>query len=360
MPNSVLWVGLVAIWLFVLVPMFLKGRPEVAKTTDAVRKTRLVTRGGSTRSSSRGRVAAGAHPSDASYKRTVKAATVAAQAADAGDAAKETEADEDNVDAVAYDEETVEMKKVVTVDAELVDTDDAEETADGDDSIVDAEFADGAEDVTEVIEVVDDDLDEDAEYDDGDDLDEDAEYADADDDDYDDELETVAAQGDSDDVEAEKEKPARPRGRGGYNPEIDQTRGDVRYRERQRVLFGLLALTLLAVGAGVLLGVIGWVATGVAAIALIAYLVYLRRAVRTEVQIRKQRMARLEKSRREADARRRREIAEPELAERIPRRLRRPGSVVLEIDDEDPVFEHLPPFQRRRVMREDEDFRRVG
>jgi hypothetical protein len=32
----------------------------------------------------------------------------------------------------------------------------------------------------------------------------------------------------------------------------------------------------------------------------------------------------------------------------VPSRLRRPGSVVLEIDDEDPIFEHLDyaPFAR--------------
>ena len=35
-------------------------------------------------------------------------------------------------------------------------------------------------------------------------------------------------------------------------------------------------------------------------------------------------------------------------------------AVVLEIDDEDPVFEHLPPYQRRRVMREEPEYRRVG
>ncbi|MFW0791300.1 gephyrin-like molybdotransferase receptor GlpR [Gordonia sp. CPCC 205333] len=387
MPNSVLWVGLVAIWLFVLVPMFIKGRPEVAKTTEAVRRTRLLHRGGAVRAKSRSRIASGAHPHDASYKRTVKAA-MSAKAAAAADAkaaeadSSSDDADAESVGAVAYEEKTVEMKKVapVTVDAELVEDDAAEDVVAEDDSIVDAEYDDSSEDVTEVIDVVgedsdaeyDDDLDEDAEY--NDELDEDAEYVDeldenaeydddldgdAEYDDYDDDLETVAAQ-DHDDVESEQEQGSRPRGRGGYNPELDQSRGDVRYRERQRVLIGLLALTLLAVGAGVLFGMIGWIATGVAVVALTAYLAYLRRAVRTEAQIRKQRTARLEKSRREADARRRREIAEPELAERIPRRLRRPGSVVLEIDDDDPIFEHLPPFQRRRVMREDEDFRRVG
>lgn len=339
MPNSVLWVGLVAIWLFVLVPMFIKGRPEVTKTTDAVRRTRLLARGGSSRRTSRSRVSAGEHPHDASYQSSTK---------------------DEPSEAVAYEEETVEMKKVapVTVDAELVDADGAADDADGDDdSIVDAQFDDGSDDVTEVIDVV-------AEDDDSEDIDSDTEVdAESEVDHYDvddeyDYAEPDAAQ--DDDAEGGKRKRTRPRGRGGYNPEVDKTRGDARYRERQRVLIGLLAVTLLAVGAGVMFGLVGWVATGLIAVALVTYLAYLRRAVRSESQIRRQRMARLERSRRDADVRRRREIAEPELAERIPPRLRRPGSVVLEIDDEDPTFEHLPPFQRRRVMREDEDFRRVG
>lgn len=354
MPNSVLWVGLVAIWLFVLVPMFIKGRPEVTKTTDAVRQTRLLARGGSSRrtsrGSSRGRVAAGEHPHDATYQQSAK-----------GEAGK----------TVAYDEETVEMKKVppVTVDAELVDAESVDNSADDveaeDDSIVDAELEDGSDDVTEVIDVVADDAEDEAGADDDsgdvDEYDDDAEYDDLVDDDDDDDAETVAAEdGVGGGADGAKRKRTRPRGRGGYNPEVDKTRGHTRYRERQRVLIGLLAVTLLAVGAGVVFGLFGWVATGVAAVVLVTYLAYLRRAVRTESQIRRQRMSRLERSRREADVRRRREIAEPELAERIPRRLRRPGSVVLEIDDEDPTFEHLPPFQRRRVMREDEEFRRVG
>ena len=103
-------------------------------------------------------------------------------------------------------------------------------------------------------------------------------------------------------------------------------------------------------------------ATGVTAMMLVGYLFYLRRATRTEQKIRAQRAARAARTRRQEAERRRREAETPEFASAPPPpRLRRPGgAVVLEIDDEDPVFEHLPPYQRRRVMREEPEYRRVG
>ena len=95
---------------------------------------------------------------------------------------------------------------------------------------------------------------------------------------------------------------------------------------------------------------------------LVGYLAYLRRAVKTEQQIRAQRLARAKRSARAEEERRRRAAAVPEFAAAPPPpRLRRPGgATVLEIDDEDPVFDHIPPFQRRRMDREDLQYRRVG
>ena len=67
MPTSVLWVCLVAVWLFVLVPMVIKGRPQMKKSTDAAKATRLLHRGG-TRTRTARRRASGAHPHDPSWK----------------------------------------------------------------------------------------------------------------------------------------------------------------------------------------------------------------------------------------------------------------------------------------------------
>ncbi|HCS59081.1 MAG TPA: hypothetical protein DIW80_19590 [Gordonia polyisoprenivorans] len=111
-----------------------------------------------------------------------------------------------------------------------------------------------------------------------------------------------------------------------------------------------------------LFGQYGWIATGVTGVLFVGYLFYLRRTVKAEQQIRAQRIARARRAAKADAERERREMQTPEFAAAPPPpRLRRPGgAVVLEIDDEDPVFDHLPPFQRRRVMREDEDFRQAA
>ncbi|MBJ7290964.1 MAG: hypothetical protein JHC79_18815, partial [Williamsia sp.] len=72
MPNSVLWVCLVAIWLFVLVPMVIKGRPEVRKRTEATLATRVINRGGRAMSKASSKVARGRHPHDADWVAPVR------------------------------------------------------------------------------------------------------------------------------------------------------------------------------------------------------------------------------------------------------------------------------------------------
>ncbi|MFT4202101.1 gephyrin-like molybdotransferase receptor GlpR [Gordonia sp. (in: high G+C Gram-positive bacteria)] len=152
-------------------------------------------------------------------------------------------------------------------------------------------------------------------------------------------------------------------GRGGYDPEVDKERLDLKYKERQRVLLTLVGLTLLAVVAGAVFGMPGWIATGIVAFGLVAYLFFLRRAVKNETQIRQRRLARLERSRREQVARRRREFDEAPMRAAAPvpaprPRLRRPsGMAVLEIDDEDPAFDHLPLYREPRMMDSGDDYR---
>ena len=136
-----------------------------------------------------------------------------------------------------------------------------------------------------------------------------------------------------------------------------------RYRERQRVAIALLTFVVISIALGAFLGLIGWIATGITVVMLFAYLAYLRSAVRNEQRLRAQRAARVARQRRQDEERRRREMAAPQfvpVVEPAPQMRRPGGAVVVEIDDEDPIFDHIPPFQRRRVMREDEDFRRAA
>ena len=67
----------------------------------------------------------------------------------------------------------------------------------------------------------------------------------------------------------------------------------------------------------------------------VLYLGYLRRQTRIEERVRRRRMQRMARSQLGVENTYDREY------DVVPSRLRRPGAVVLEIDDEDPIFEHL-------------------
>ena len=140
-------------------------------------------------------------------------------------------------------------------------------------------------------------------------------------------------------------------------------RDAIRYRERQRVMIGLIALLIIAIAAGAIVGLGGWIATGVVAVGLIAYLGFLRKAVMKEQQVRAQRAARAARLRREEAQRREREAQRAQFVVRDPepRRLRKPGgATVLEIDDEDAIFEHLPRPHRNLALYGEPEYRRVA
>ena len=107
----------------------------------------------------------------------------------------------------------------------------------------------------------------------------------------------------------------------------------------------LMAMTLVLAGsvaaAYTVLPGTWWVVGSLGAVTLL-YLVYLRRQTRIEERMRRRRAQRLARSRLGVENTDDREF------DVVPARLRRPGSVVLEIDDEDPIFEHLDyaPFAR--------------
>ena len=463
MPNSVLWVCLVAVWLFVLVPMVIKGRPQMRKSTVAAKETRLLHRGG-TRTRSDRRRSAGSHPHDPSWTSRransdrAESATAVLDDEDDDERAEGDQSDVENVDSgrldadhdaisadadaddnaapttmrraratdtvapsvddtddsdvfadadldgesdadhdhdhdeeITLDGEFVDAERD-EVDEELDDVEDAEiasmeemaageqeqaDLDDGDleDSADDHEFVDSdSEFATDDADDYDDDYDVDDEYDADDEFDE-AEFDDADDYDADDYADADEYDDLADDVETDRdgvaEAPARSRPRSAdtasrsrrrsvYSPDARQS--ELRYRERQRVLIGLLTMLVIAGGVGFFVGLPGWIATGVLAVMLVAYLGYLRRTVAMEQKIRAQRAARARRSERELATRRRRADAAAAFESAPPPpRLRRPGgATVLEIDDEDPVFDHLPPFQRRRIMREDDGLRRAA
>ncbi|MBW4719096.1 divisome protein SepX/GlpR [Saccharothrix obliqua] len=153
-----------------------------------------------------------------------------------------------------------------------------------------------------------------------------------------------------DDYEEIAHRPYRP-GRGGYDPETAAIVAQAKYAFRRRVVAALLLLALASgVVAGFFVPLVWW---GHAAVdlALVGYLGYLRRQVRIEEEVRARRQARLAQSRRRPVAR---PVAVPDPEESVeaeevaglapqPRFEHhvRPGTVVVDTDDEDPVFVEL-------------------
>jgi ABC-type multidrug transport system fused ATPase/permease subunit len=165
-------------------------------------------------------------------------------------------------------------------------------------------------------------------------------------------------------------------GRGGFDPEAAAVIARAKYAFRQRVVLAMIIGAILTgVAAGVVFAQLWW-AHGFIDLVLVSYLVYLRRQVRIEDEIRERRLVRMQRVRRaqaaqaaaqaEAYARAAQYVEEPaqeprtveEYVEEIyhhdepARRERvvdappappvyRGNAVVVDVDDEDPAFDYL-------------------
>jgi hypothetical protein len=171
---------------------------------------------------------------------------------------------------------------------------------------------------------------------------------------------------------AERDRAGYRPGRGGFDPEAAEIAARAKYGFRQRVVVILLVVAVgTAAVAGFLVPLVWW-GHGLADVALVGYLVYLRRQVRIEEEIRQRRLARFNSTRaprrppgtgtpaprpsasasveddfeEEVDDVDAVEVVEPvrrEVVERRPSptsRIRR-SAVVVDLDDEDPAFEEL-------------------
>jgi hypothetical protein len=161
---------------------------------------------------------------------------------------------------------------------------------------------------------------------------------------------------------AERDRPGYRPGRGGFDPEAAEIAARAKYGFRQRIVVILLVIAVsTAAVAGFLVPLVWW-GHGAVDVVLVGYLVYLRRQVRIEEEIRQRRLARFNSSRTprrpapprpavqdeeiEAPEVEDVEVVEPvrrEVVERRPSptsRVRR-SAVVVDLDDEDPAFEEL-------------------
>ena len=308
-PQSLLWISLVVLWLFVLVPMLVSKRDAVRRTSDVALATRVLNSATAARLIKRGGPAAG-HRSDPDWQP------------------EEDEYDDDLEDVDDDETEDASPSRVVTVSAAALVEDAAPDHPEFDVVDPDSEALplSATAEVDKTAEDTDTEVDLAVEYDDeGEAFDDDAdqyEYID-----------------DTSGIPIAEESPmiATPAFDRRHRYDADKAAAVVarKYAARKRVLM-LMALTLvLSAATAFLLTSAAWWFFSVESAVTVLYLGYLRRQTRIEERVRRRRMQRMARSQLGVENTYDREY------EVVPSRLRRPGAVVLEIDDEDPIFEHL-------------------
>jgi hypothetical protein len=337
-PQSLLWISLVVLWLFVLVPMLISKRDAVRRTSDVALATRVLNTSSGARLLRRGRPAAGHNsdphwqPSDddvdddldedlheASPERSVVRAAVVES---------ELGSERDYLDVDVVDEDSGALPIGASANEAVAQVDEPEGQSDE----LPLDFGDEPEEP----EVDAEDADEDADADEPE-----AEYeSDGTEDEYEyvDDSSGLEAPSESDLQIADSISAARRRRSEARAATIDARK----YKFRKRMLTVLTVLTVFAGIAAVTLSSVAWWACGSMGAITLLYLAYLRRQTRIEARLRRRRAQRIARSRLGV------ENTDDHEFDVVPSRLRRPGSVVLEIDDEDPIFEHLDyaPFAR--------------
>jgi hypothetical protein len=310
-PQSLLWISLVVLWLFVLVPMLVSKRDAVRRTSDVALATRVLNNSSAARLIKRGKPAAG-HRSDPDWQPEEDEHNDLDE--DAEEADETDEADDEapsRVLATVAAPLSAEEAGPDYLDVDVIDPDSAALPA------AHAESDDADDTDTEVNLAI--------EYDDeGEAFDDEKQYE------YIDDTSGIPIAED----QPLRAAPANDR-RHRFDPEKAAALAARKYAARRRVLM-LMALTLvLSATTAFLLTPSAWGFFSVIAVATVLYLGYLRKQTRVEERVRRRRMQRMARSHLGVENTYDREY------DVVPSRLRRPGAVVLEIDDEDPIFEHL-------------------
>lgn len=334
-PQSLLWISLVVLWLFVLVPMLTNRRDAVRRTSDVALATRVLNSSRTVRLRRRGRGPASGHLSDPDWRPSAEdldgddrenrapGRSVVMVATEEQDVDSETDyLDVDVVEdsgALPIGGFAAKGKPVVVAESDVptLEFGETDNTDDIDEDKSDYQAADAA-----------DDEHDDHEHDDHE----------HDDDEGRDEYEYVA---DSSGLEAPSDVDLRiadsmsASRRRRYESTTAEAVTARKYRFRARALT-VMSVLLLASGVAAFTwsSPMWWVCGSVGAVTAI-YLAYLRRQTRIEARVRRRRAQRVARSRLGV------ENTSDQEFDVVPARLRRPGAAVLEIDDEDPVFEHL-------------------
>jgi hypothetical protein len=361
-PQSLLWISLVVLWLFVLVPMLISKRDTVRRTSDVALAARVVNTGRSARLLRRRRGPAAGHFSDPHWAPTEDDHDLDFEGDDEMTAPRKTvvlaasntvtESLYLDVDVVELDSGALPVGAAAAEQAELP----LDLGLDGPEAGFEEEFEEALEDFereseqkpasvdeapddsTQAIRTVDEADFEGDELEDADDLEYEDEYDEAESDgtehdyEYVDDTSGLEAPSEAEGEAPESMSHARRR---SYETATAAAVSARKYKFRKRMLLAMgVALLASAIVAYLVTPTMWWVCGTVGAVTLL-YLGYLRRQTRIEERVRRRRAQRMARSRLGVENTNDGEF------DVVPSRLRRPGSVVLEIDDEDPIFEHL-------------------
>ena len=336
-PQSLLWISLVVLWLFVLVPMLISKRDAVRRTSDVALATRVLNGTTSGRLLKRGGPASG-HRSDPDFRPSEDDLEENFDEDDYDDDYEhEEEEEEEPQKTVVLAAPVVEDAEPDYLDAEVIDEPSGAlpvgesaieegELAETDELTLNFEEPEAQEENvdTAVYEIATDEYEDDE--------------ADGTDDEYEyvEDSSGLEAAEESDRQVADSMIAARRR---RYDPAKAAAISARKYKFRKRMLAFMTLVMLGSAAAAYFAAPMsapwGWYACGGTGAVTLLYLGYLRRQTRIEERVRRRR------AHRAARARLGVENTEDRDMDLLPSRLRRPGSVVLEIDDEDPIFEHL-------------------
>jgi hypothetical protein len=366
-----LCISLVVLWLFVLVPMLISKRDTVRRTSDVALATRVLNTGRRARLLRRTGPAAGHfsdpdwRPSETDHDEVLDDEEVEREEAPSrrpvvlAAAAVQTEPDYLDVDIVEMDSgalpvgasaaaaaeevvdpqlplefddstQTFSVEDLTEVDTEEVTEEVAEEVTEEviEDDVVEEEVVEEAnpafepaftagpefasDDTTDIFEPLDDGTQHDYEYVD--------------------DSSGLEAPSEADLRLADSMSQARAQ---RYESKTSAAVSARKFKFRKRVLFIMGVLLVATAAAAFLVSPTFWYACGATGGITVLYLGYLRRQTRIEERVRRRRAQRMMRARLGVESTQDTEF------DVVPSRLRRPGAVVLEIDDEDPIFEHL-------------------
>lgn len=325
-PQSLLWISLVVLWLFVLVPMLIGKRDAVRRTSDVALATRVLNGDAGSRLLKRGGPAAG-HRSDPDWKPEQEPAEDEFMVADED---QRHNSDADTEELHRSGRAVVKVATAEPAEPDYLDVDVVEDSG----ALPAGASAGAAEPAAVAVDGdgASDETDAGAE----------TEASGGDDDGCDNVEDSSGLEPEADAREEEDEEYEAPYP--SVAPGSRRRRFDSRnaaavsarkymFRKRVLMVMGVILVGSATAAFGLTPG--AWWICGSATAVTVLYLAYLRRQTRIEEKVRRRRMQRMTRARLGVENAHDREY------DVVPSRLRRPGAVVLEIDDEDPIFEDL-------------------